>query len=327
MRKAALALAVFVFFTALALPAGGEEAVLPRADRDESYYMLAFNSDIEYWQQCYAGFQRSAAIYGARTEFDGILNANSGEYADLIRSIIVKKPSGLAIAATYSEEIDAAIREAMDAGIPVVTYDADAPASGRLCYLGIDNYAAGATAAAFLAEEMEHTGEIAIIGGNLERGDGQQYERVKGFVDHIESYEPGMRVVAIENGNADALRTAEEALTVLQEHPDVRGLYTTSAQMSSGIATVIEQSGRAGEIKAVGFDTDEATLEAIEEGVLTGTISQGTEAMGFWAFQILFMVHNSLAIDHWQEYEFLPLPTQMDIGVTVVTAENIDLFR
>ena len=217
MRKAALALAVFVFFTALALPAGGEEAVLPRADRDESYYMLAFNSDIEYWQQCYAGFQRSAALYGARTEFDGILNTNSGEYADLIRSIIVKKPSGLAITATYSEEIDAAIREAMDAGIPVVTYDADAPASGRLCYLGIDNYAAGATAAAFLAEEMEHTGEIAIIGGNLERGDGQQYERVKGFVDHIESYEPGMRVVAIENGNGDALRTAEEALTVLQD--------------------------------------------------------------------------------------------------------------
>ena len=102
---------------------------------------------------------------------------------------------------------------------------------------------------------------------------------------------------------------------------------TSILAADSGIATVIEQSGRAGEIKAVGFDTDEATLEAIEEGVLTGTISQGTEAMGFWAFQILFMVHNSLAIDHWQEYEFLPLPTQMDIGVTVVTAENIDLFR
>ncbi|MBC5580925.1 substrate-binding domain-containing protein [Anaerofilum sp. BX8] len=295
-----------------------------RAQEDEVYYMLAFYSGIEYWKGCYNGFTKAAELYGAKTEFGGPTDSDIASYVNYIRSVIAKNPAGIALTCNDSTGLIDVINEARAAGIPVVTYDSDSAQSDRLAYLGTGNYNAGAAAAKFIAEQIGHAGEVAIVGSPS--GSESQIDRIDGFVEYMEKNEPDIQVVAIEDGKADSVESSKAAASIMQAYPGVKGFYTTSAQMGAGVATAVEESGNTGEIKICAFDTDNATLDFIKAGVITGSVAQGVELMGYWSFQFLFQTQHDLVVDEWEENRLTPLPTTVDTGVSIVTKENADLF-
>lgn len=295
-----------------------------QAGSDETYYMLAFYSGIEYWQGCYAGFEKAAALYGANTVFDGPTDLDIAAYIDYIEAVIAKKPAGIALTCSDAVALNDVISKAIEAGIPVVTYDSDAPTSERLCYLGTGNYAAGETAAKFLAEEIDESGNVAVVGA-IGAGDAQN-DRMDGFTDYMEKNYPDINIVTIENGDGDAETAASVTAAVLQKYDNIDGIYTTSAQMGTGTATAVKEAGMAGKVKIVAYDTDTATLDAIMDGTITGTVVQGTELMGFWAFQMLFQVNNDLVVDDWKKLGLNPIPTTVDTGVSVITAATAENY-
>ena len=296
-----------------------------QADDDEVYYMLAFYSGIEYWQGCYAGFEKAAAMYGAKTEFGGPSDADTAAYVDYMESVINKNPAGIALTCNDPDGLADVINEAIEAGIPVVTYDSDSAVSNRLAYLGTGNYSAGAEAAKFIAGQVGHSGQVAVVGAPTSNT--TQIERMNGFVDYFEEHEPDMEVVAVEDGQGDSVESSKAAASIMQAYPDVVGIYTTSAQMGAGVATAVEEADKVGKVAICAFDTDEATLDFIESGVITGSVVQGVELMGYWSFQFLFQVEHDLVVENWMENDLTPIPTNVDTGVSICTKENVDLFR
>lgn len=315
---------VCTILLALSVNVIAEESSLLRAADDEVYYMLAFFSGIEYWQGCYAGFEKAASLYGAKTEFGGPVDADLISYQNYIRSVIAKNPAGIALTCNDTIGLIDVINEAIEAGIPVVTYDSDSSGSKRLSYLGTGNINAGAVAAKFIAEQVGHKGDVAVIGSPS--GAENMIERIDGFVNYIEQNEPNMKVVAVEDGKADSVESSKVTASVLQAYPNIAGFYTTSAQMGSGVATAVEEAGKAGEVVICSFDTDNATLDAVKSGVITGTVVQGVELMGYWALQFLFQVKHDLVVEGWKENGLTPIPTTVDTGVSIVTIDNVDLF-
>lgn len=89
-----------------------------QADADEVYYMLAFYSGIEYWKGCYKGFTKAADMYGAKTEFGGPTNGDIAAYVDYMRSVIAKKPAGIALTCNDSTGLIDVINEARAAVFP-----------------------------------------------------------------------------------------------------------------------------------------------------------------------------------------------------------------
>lgn len=301
------------------------DGLVLEADDSEVYYMLAFFSGIEYWQGCYEGFEKAAEMYGAKTEFGGPSDDDTAAYVDYLESVIAKDPAGIALTVIDPDGLADVINKAVDAGIPVVTYDSDSAVSNRLAYLGTGNYSAGAEAAKFIADQVGHSGQVAIVGSPTSNT--TQIERIDGFVDYIEENEPDMEVVAVEDGQADSVESSKAAASIMQAYPELVGFYTTSAQMGAGVATAVEEANKVGEIAICAFDTDEATLDFIESGVITGSVVQGVELMGYWAFQMLFQVEHDLVVDNWQENGLTPIPTNVDTGVSICTIENVDSFR
>lgn len=294
------------------------------ADPNEEYYMVTFLSGIEYWKGCYKGFEDAGKLYGVKTVYAGAAEYDVNQAVTVFEQIIANKPAGIAVTCINPDAYMEPIKKAMDAGIPVVTFDADSPDSGRNAFLATGNKAAGATAAKYLAEALGGKGDVAVV---TLPGQLNHEERTAGFVETIESSYPDMKVVQIGNGGGEQTSAAQAASGILQANPSVMGLFCTDATSGVGAVAAISETNRK-DVKIVSFDTDKGTLDAIKDGSIEASIAQGTWNMGFWAFQMIFQLKHNLInpTEGWAEKGINPLPPYVDTGVSVVTKDNVDAF-
>ncbi len=294
------------------------------ADPNEEYYMVTFLSGIEYWKGCYKGFEAAGKVYGVKTIYGGAAEYDVNQAVTVFEQIIANKPAGIAVSCINPDAYMEPIKKAMEAGIPVVTFDADSPNSGRYSFLATGNVAAGETAAKYLAEALGGEGDVAVV---TLPGQLNHEERCAGFVNYIEANCPNMKVVQTANGGGEQTTAATAASGILQANPNVKGLFCTDATSGVGAVAAIAETNRS-DVKIVSFDTDKGTLDAIKAGTIEASIAQGTWNMGFWAFQQLFQLKHELInpTEGWKEKGINPLPPYIDTGVNVVTKDNVDAF-
>lgn len=294
------------------------------ADPNEEYYMVTFLSGIEYWKGCYKGFEAAGKVYGVKTVYGGAAEYDVNQAVTVFEQIIANKPAGIAVSCINPDAYIEPINKAIEAGIPVVTFDADAPDSKRFSFLATGNVAAGETAAKYLAKALGSAGDVAVV---TLPGQLNHEERCAGFVDYIEANCPNMKVVQIANGGGEQTTAAAAAAGILQANPNVKGLFCTDATSGVGAVAATAETSRT-DVKIVSFDTDKGTLDAIKAGTIEASIAQGTFNMGFWAFQQLFQLKHDLInpTEGWKEKGINPLPPYIDTGVNVVTKDNVDAF-
>src|SRR4029078_904284 len=130
----------------------------------------------------------------------GPVAADAIEQTRMMDDLIARGVDGIAVSCNDPTACIAPIDRAVAAGIPVMTWDSDAPESQRFTFLSIDNYLAGQTAADLLSKAIGGRGKVALLTGvpgalNLD-------QRVRGFRDRLTTY-PAMQVVATVASNED----------------------------------------------------------------------------------------------------------------------------
>ena len=114
------------------------------------------------------------------------VTSDAAQQASIIESLIERKVDGIAVSVNDPDALRGVIDKAMDAGIPVVTFDSDAPKSKRIAFYGTNNYGSGKSMGEYLVKIMGPKGKIAIQTGtpgalNLE-------ERIQGVKDYLKNY-------------------------------------------------------------------------------------------------------------------------------------------
>ncbi|MDK2992507.1 MAG: ribose transport system substrate-binding protein [Clostridiales bacterium] len=293
--------------------------------KDEEYYMVTFSSGIEYWKGCFKGFEDAGKQLGVKTIYTGANQYDVNQEVTVLEQVIAKNPAGIAVTCINPDALAAPIKKAKDAGIPIVTFDADSPSSGRYSFLATGNKAAGAMAADYLGKELNGKGKVAIctLPGQL-----NHEERVAGFKETMASKYPDIEIVSTVNGKADQTIAATMMSGVLQANPDVNGIFASDATSGVGVATAVKEAGKAGQVKIVSFDTDKGTLDLIKEGTITASVAQGTWNMGYWSMMFLYTLHHDLVnpVDGWKDKDINPLPPSVDTGTNMVTKDNVDAF-
>ena len=291
----------------------------------EEYYMVTFVSGIEYWRGCFKGMQDAAKLLGVKAIYTGAPQADVNQEATVLEQVIAKKPAGIAVTCANPDGLKAPINKAIEAGIPVVTFDADSPNSDRYCYLGTSNYNAGAAAARYIGKLLGGQGEVAVstVTGQL-----NHEERKAGFVETLAKNYPNIKVVATGNDNNDQTKAATLIAGFLQAHPNLKGVFCTDALGGVGAAAAIREANAIGKVRIVSFDTDKGTLDLIKEGVISASIAQGTWSMGYWSMNFLYNVRHNLVkpVEGWRSKDINPLPGVVDTGTNVVTKTNVDAF-
>jgi LacI family transcriptional regulator len=176
------------------------------------------------------------------------------------------------IVATEHETVRRAVEAASRRGIAVVTLVSDLPGSARRHFVGIDNVAAGRTAASLLGRFCAK-GRIGIIVGSLGLRDHQ--ERLEGFRAVMTAEFPGLELIGPREGLDDDVRTAAAAAELLAG-PPLSGIYNLGAG-NAGLIAALDRAGVAGKLRVVAHELTEATRGALRSGAIDLVIDQNPD--------------------------------------------------
>jgi LacI family transcriptional regulator len=179
---------------------------------------------------------------------------------------------GVATVALDHPRVRAAIDDLVDRNVAVVTLVSDAPSSRRLHYVGIDNPAAGRTAATLMGRFLSgRKGVVGIIAGSLALRD--HAERQYGFSQILSSDYPELTALPALEGRDDSARTRELMAALLERHPDLLGIYSAGAG-NRGIAAALEAAGRTRDIVWIAHELTQHTRRFLLHGTIDAIINQ-----------------------------------------------------
>lgn len=179
---------------------------------------------------------------------------------------------GVAVVALDHPRVKEAINGLADRGVTVVTLVSDVPGSKRAHYVGIDNAAAGRTAATLMGRYLEgRTGKVGLIAGSLSLRD--HIERQFGFEQVMRHDFPGLTVLPVREAHDDWQRVQEAAAQLLAENPDLIGLYNVGAG-ARGIIAALERAGRQRDVVFIAHELTVDTRRALVDGTIDILINQ-----------------------------------------------------
>ncbi|WP_134679584.1 LacI family DNA-binding transcriptional regulator [Paracoccus ravus] len=162
-------------------------------------------------------------------------------------------------------------------GKQVVTLISDITGSTRRAFIGIDNLAAGRTAAFLLAATAPASGgELAVIAAT--RHYRAHVERELGFQELIQRDHPQLSFAGMIEGQDDPLINMRMTLSLLERYPDLRGIYNVGGS-SQGIAMALRRTGRAGQVRLIGHGLGPDTRALLQEGVMMAVFTQRSQTL------------------------------------------------
>ncbi|AZG48486.1 LacI family DNA-binding transcriptional regulator [Gordonia insulae] len=188
-------------------------------------------------------------------------------------------------------EVAAAIGRLTSARIPVITLVTDVPMSTRIAYVGMDNRAAGATAAYLMCQWLRHVSVDVLVMTSSEMFRGEE-EREMGFRAAMRSYDPGRNIVEVSE--SDGLDETSRVLTAraLREHPGIGAVYSIGGG-NSGIVEAFAAADRTCEA-FVGHDLGDANRGLLRSGHLTAVLHHDLRADMRQVAQTVMGFHGAL---------------------------------
>lgn len=282
----------------------------PEGPRKLKFALIPKALDIPVFNYANQGAQRQAAELGdVEVIYRGPDSADVLKQKEMLESFISQKVDGIAISVLNAEALTPTIDKAVAAGIPVVTWDSDAPASKRFAFYGVDDFKSGQEMGRQAVELLGGKGTVAFLTSvgayNLGR-------RLDGVKDILAAH-PGIKVVETYDCREDSVRASELIASGTNRYPDL------GAWISVGGWPVFTQNALApvpATTKVISFDTNPPAPDLIKAGKVQVLIGQKYFGWGSETVKLLR--------DYIKGTK--PATTIIDSGVDVVTAKNVDEY-
>ncbi len=291
---------------------------------DQTYYMITFYPTLSLWEPCWNGFQAAAADLGVQVELAGPNSLDIAENVAAVEQAAALGATGICVSPLEPVSFIDVINSTIAGGTPVLCFDSDSAESNRLMYIGTSNYEAGQAGAEELARQMGGKGKVVIM---TMVGQLNHMQRTQGAIDYLTENCPDIEVVNTLAAGSSSAEAAATFAAAMQAYPDISGVFSTVATGTLGVSQTKKELGYDNVIN-IGFDTDPSVLALLEDGSCTGTIAQNYYIMGYTMLVEMYCYCNNLInpYEGWKENGIPALPSNIDTGITVVTADNLSLF-
>jgi ribose transport system substrate-binding protein len=257
------------------------------------------------------GAERTAReIGGIEILWRGPESTDEIRQKEILESFIAQRVDGIAISCLNGDLLTDAIDRAVDAGIPVVTWDSDAPKSKRLAFYGVNDVEGGRALGEGLAELLNGKGRVAII---TALGADNLQKRLEGARGALAEH-PGIEIVEVFDIRDDAVRVAEVIASASQRYPDLDGWLSVGGWpvfVRNALDPV--DSTRT---KVVAFDTIPPAPDLLRAGKVQLLVGQ--KYFG-WGEESVRLLHRLVEGEHLDRVFYYS-------GIDVVTAENVDAY-
>jgi len=299
---------VIVAIAAVATWACGGSGGTTETARRWKFALIPKALDIPVFDYANTGAQREAKALGdVDVIYRGPDHSDVLKQKETLESFITQKVDGIAISVLNADALSSTIDKAVDAGIPVVTWDSDAPASKRFAFWGVDDFAAGQAMGKAAAELLNGKGTVAFI---TSLGANNLARRLDGVKDVLKNY-PDIKVIETYDVQEDSVRCAAMIAAGSNRYPDL------GAWISVGGWPVFTQNALApvpAHTKVISFDTNPPAPDLIKAGKAQVLIGQ--KYFG-WGSETVKMLYDAVKGKY-------PANKIIDSGVDVVTAKNVD---
>ncbi|MCK1994672.1 ribose ABC transporter substrate-binding protein RbsB [Peribacillus muralis] len=190
-----------------------------------------------------------------------------------IEDLILQKVDVLLVNPTDSAAISSAVKDANDAGIPVITIDRSADEGDIETFIASDNVAGGEIAAEYLVKELGEKAKVVELEGVS--GASATRERGKGFHNFADNQ---LDVLTSQTAEFDRTKGLNVMENILQGNKDIQAVFAHNDEMALGAIEAIKAAGK--DIIVVGFDGNDDALKAVESGELKATIAQQPALIG-----------------------------------------------
>jgi len=289
-------------------------------DPAEKYILVADNTKISYWQSAAQGLGHAASELKVKSEVLGPDGHDPQAEHDAFKHAVAEKPAGILISAADPNLLTPDINSALDQGIPVITIDADAENSKRLFFIGTDNYNAGNVGGKLAAKLLNGKGNAVVF---TLPGQSNLKDRLQGYQAAFAGTDIKISQVVDINGNSDV--AFDSAKKLLDTKAKVDAFICLEAVSCPAVADVVNRAGMAGKVTVIAMDTDPATIEWINKGVISATIAQKPWTMAYFGTKLLADIHlhpPALGKD-FSKSIYSPVPTFVDTGAFIVDKTNV----
>ena len=298
-----------------------------RGESEEEKYRIAVipkGTTHIFWKSIHAGAVKAAQELresGVDIEvvWKGPLKEDDREsQIRVVEDFITRGVSGMVLAPLDDMALRMPAREAVRAGIPVVIIDSGLKSDDYTSFVSTDNYIGGRKGGEHLGKILDGKGKVIML--RYQEGSASTMNREQGFLDALKEKYPDIEVVsANQYGGAttESAYTASENLLAPFRESDgglsIDGIFCPNESTAFAMLRALQDSGFAGKVKYVGFDSSERLVQGLANGQIQGLVLQDPINMGYLGVKILVAHLRGQIVDK-----------RIDTGSAVATPENMN---
>lgn len=268
----------------------------------------------QFWQAVKKGAEKAGEDYHVKVTFEGPeTEAMVDKQIDMLSAALAKRPAAIGFAALDSKAAIPLLKKAQKEKIPVIAFDSGVDSNIPLTTAATDNKKAAALAADKMASLIGDEGEVALVVHDQTSRTG--IDRRDGFVDEMKAKHPKVKIVDIQYGAGDQLKSTEITKALLAAHPKIKGIFGANEGSVIGVIHGAKEMKMAGKIVIIGYDSGKEQKEAIRSGIEAGAITQNPGGIGYETVKAAVEAVNGKASQ---------IPKVIDTGFYWYDKSNID---
>lgn len=290
---------------------------------------------ISYFTSCAEGAKQAAdELDNVELIYNGPTTASADKQAQMIDKWRLQGVDVIAVAANDPAVVSESLRKAQDAGITVITWDADAQAADRSFFVNQATAAAiGGGMVDVMANDLgglDAAGDVAIISATATAAN--QNEWMKHMKTKLQSY-PNLKLVATKFPGEDQNAAFQDSQDLIKKFPNLKGIFGISSVSFPGAAEAVKQAGKTGEILVTGLSTPKDMQPYVKGGEVKTVVLWNTLDLGYLTVYAAAAIRSGQLKPGATEFTAGRLGKKQISGdqillgdVLLFTKENIDQF-
>jgi simple sugar transport system substrate-binding protein len=267
------------------------------------------------------GLADAAALLGLpKPSWTGSANSNVPQMVSATNAAISAKASGIAVAVISATAFTTPVANAMNDGIPVVSYNADGntgdPGTNRLAYIGQDLFVSGQALGQKIAASMPNGGDA--VGFIATPGTANIQPRIDGAKAALKASGKNINFTSVASGAELPQENTTINAYVLAHKSTLKGIFAVDAGSTQTVGAIVAKYNLQSQVASGGFDLTPQTLSAIKNGSLGFTIDQQPYLQGFLPVLYLYLFNLSGGLVN---------PPVTNTGLTFVTKSNVGPYQ